>query len=135
MIKAIGLQASPSDTATFGEKAKALEPSCIDESPQYAEYGNALAIDQAAIFSMSSAVGREGCIAAVDQFARDVQRALWAIEASATAGDVHEVRKTAHRLKGLFGQFGAPVASRMADRKSTRLNSSHIPLSRMPSSA
>ena len=33
-------------------------------------------------------------------------------------------------------QFPAPQASaKAADRKSTRLNSSHIPLSRMPSSA
>ena len=33
------------------------------------------------------------------------------------------------------GMFTKSVADLSADRKSTRLNSSHIPLSRMPSSA
>src|ERR1051326_6830287 len=36
-------------------------------------------------------------------------------------------------LLGAFGSLAAGLADR--DRKSTRLNSSHIPLSRMPSSA
>ena len=37
---------------------------------------------------------------------------------------------------GIHKQFtDSPVTDRMLDRKSTRLNSSHIPLSRMPSSA
>ena len=35
----------------------------------------------------------------------------------------------------LFGAFTAVIGSYYIDRKSTRLNSSHIPLSRMPSSA
>ena len=40
-------------------------------------------------------------------------------------------------MKNLLGGKGANLAemSRIGDRKSTRLNSSHIPLSRMPSSA
>ena len=34
-----------------------------------------------------------------------------------------------------FGTGGTNLMARWLDRKSTRLNSSHIPLSRMPSSA
>ena len=37
--------------------------------------------------------------------------------------------------KGGTDVEGIPVFDSVADRKSTRLNSSHIPLSRMPSSA
>src|ERR1051326_3314768 len=33
---------------------------------------------------------------------------------------------------GRFGQMGAGIAEWFGDRESTRLNSSHIPLSRMP---
>ena len=36
---------------------------------------------------------------------------------------------------GAWILFGPPTAATWGDRKSTRLNSSHIPLSRMPSSA
>ena len=39
------------------------------------------------------------------------------------------------RNKGAAGVDGQSVARFFQDRKSTRLNSSHIPLSRMPSSA
>ena len=38
-------------------------------------------------------------------------------------------------VKSLFGEVAGRIAERQGDRKSTRLNSSHIPLSRMPSSA
>ena len=38
-------------------------------------------------------------------------------------------------LKDFIAQEDSPVAANFKDRKSTRLNSSHIPLSRMPSSA
>ena len=39
-----------------------------------------------------------------------------------------------HRIVGISGYTVRPRRAR-EDRKSTRLNSSHIPLSRMPSSA
>ena len=38
-------------------------------------------------------------------------------------------------LAGIHPLVAIPIAGVAADRKSTRLNSSHIPLSRMPSSA
>ena len=54
----------------------------------------------------------------------------------------HESRRIDNQLRGRSGRQGDPGESRFylslqyeLDRKSTRLNSSHIPLSRMPSSA
>ena len=41
----------------------------------------------------------------------------------------------ARRRTGIEIHPGATIGRRFLDRKSTRLNSSHIPLSRMPSSA
>ena len=43
--------------------------------------------------------------------------------------------KTALEAKKLIGELSQPIIFHFGDRKSTRLNSSHIPLSRMPSSA
>ena len=48
----------------------------------------------------------------------------------------HKVnRKRVQRLMRLMGLESIAPRKRTRDRKSTRLNSSHIPLSRMPSSA
>ena len=38
-------------------------------------------------------------------------------------------------VRGFYEDFGSDVGQQMRDRKSTRLNSSHLRLSRMPSSA
>ena len=47
--------------------------------------------------------------------------------------EVHQQRS--ERLKSIKTKRQALLYQQEADRKSTRLNSSHIPLSRMPSSA
>lgn len=114
IINSLGLQTSTSAAAKIGPTSKAIVPSSASSRLQHDTHASELAIDRAALFSMTTAFGRDGCIAAVDQFARDVQRALGVIETFSAAGDIHGIRKTAHRLKGLFGQFGAPVASRLA---------------------
>ena len=52
--------------------------------------------------------------------------------------DIKDIKsKTVAQLKEIAKELGITGISDMkkADRKSTRLNSSHIPLSRMPSSA
>ena len=61
----------------------------------------------------------------------DVRRAIWRM--------AHEVIERNHGLEGLvlvgLQTGGVALAHAFADRKSTRLNSSHRLLSRMPSSA
>ena len=42
---------------------------------------------------------------------------------------------TSHQASKIITKYGATESIKIVDRKSTRLNSSHIPLSRMPSSA
>ena len=56
------------------------------------------------------------------------------IRARLATGDRKTAERIAHTAKGVSGNIGAS-AVRQADRKSTRLNSSHIQKSRMPSSA
>ena len=48
--------------------------------------------------------------------------------------DLYDPVKQAEKWESLGAQYGADRV-KQADRKSTRLNSSHIPLSRMPPSA
>ena len=61
-----------------------------------------------------------------------VQEVLYKrVKAMNDAGE-KKVLKTWSRASTIFPEF---VGHTFADRKSTRLNSSHIPLSRMPSSA
>ena len=55
---------------------------------------------------------------------------------TARAAVSYVVKETDTRVKGSWGQgFRAPTLNELLDRKSTRLNSSHIQKSRMPSSA
>ena len=49
--------------------------------------------------------------------------------------DLKEILKTPARQLSLGQRMRCEIAASLLDRKSTRLNSSHIPLSRMPSSA
>ena len=65
----------------------------------------------------------------VDEVVRLVRDAGWSIDLIDTAGvgDARQLAETCDAER-------YPVIA-VADRKSTRLNSSHIPLSRMPSSA
>ena len=66
---------------------------------------------------------------------RGAQEARGEFLAPLDADDAWEVNYLSESVR-LLDSYGASVASlTWADRKSTRLNSSHIPLSRMPSSA
>jgi HPt (histidine-containing phosphotransfer) domain-containing protein len=47
----------------------------------------------------------------ITTFAQDCHSALSALMQANAAGDVQSLRKIAHRLKGLFAQFGAPHAA------------------------
>ena len=87
---------------------------------------------------LREAVGPEGRVVGVDYSEGMVERAAGRVEAEGWQ-NVGAVRGDATRLGVRAGRFDAVYASMsltaMPDRKSTRLNSSHITRSRMPSSA
>ena len=59
---------------------------------------------------------------------------VWSVNNYLGLANHPEVRKTDAEAAKQFG-LAAPMGARMIDRKSTRLNSSHTDISRMPSSA
>ncbi len=69
------------------------------------------AIDAAALEELREAVGPESFKRLVGHFLRDAQESLAEVETARAAGDVTRVRKAAHRLTGLFSQFGAAGAA------------------------
>ena len=64
----------------------------------------------------------------------DLRGAMSAVAPSADKA-AHEINKLSKRLHRLVGQAVIDFNMIEEDRKSTRLNSSHLDLSRMPSSA
>lgn len=70
--------------------------------------------DEAALRQLAEELGPDAMAATLAQFEFDARAGLERLRASAAEGDDEQVRKTAHRLKGLFSQFGASAASRHA---------------------
>ena len=52
-----------------------------------------------------------------------------------TAIDLDQLDNGEYRISPLYSSDLAVLKNELSDRKSTRLNSSHMPVSRMPSSA
>ena len=76
-------------------------------------------LDASALGELRDAVGGEAFEELLDQFDRDATVTLGEIaEAHARQDDVH-IRRLAHRLVGLFDQFGAFSAARAAARIET----------------
>ena len=71
---------------------------------------------------------------AVESFATPRRLAVRVRRLAARQGD-QAIRRRGPPLRAAFDAAGAPTRAAQADRKSTRLNSSHLRLSRMPSSA
>jgi signal transduction histidine kinase/DNA-binding NarL/FixJ family response regulator/HPt (histidine-containing phosphotransfer) domain-containing protein len=71
-------------------------------------------IDQPALTELAEALGSDGFLAAVNHFERDANSTLERLAELSAANDRAGLRKAAHRLKGLFLQFGAPSAARVA---------------------
>lgn len=68
-------------------------------------------IDGEALAELRSAVGAETFEALRVRFVADAGEALREVAAAGQAGDAPKVRSGAHRLSGLFSQFGAPGAA------------------------
>ena len=71
-------------------------------------------VDQPALTELAEALGSDGFLAAVKHFERDANSTLERLAELSAANDRAGLRKAAHRLKGLFLQFGAPSAARVA---------------------
>jgi signal transduction histidine kinase/HPt (histidine-containing phosphotransfer) domain-containing protein/FixJ family two-component response regulator len=71
-------------------------------------------IDLPALNELAEALGPDGFLAAVNHFERDANSTLERLAELSAANDRAGLRKAAHRLKGLFLQFGAPSAARVA---------------------
>ena len=69
-------------------------------------------LDESALSELSEAVGAEAFVRLVGRFLQDAAESLDEVVAARGAGDVQRLRGSAHRLTGLFNQFGA---SRAAD--------------------
>jgi HPt (histidine-containing phosphotransfer) domain-containing protein len=72
------------------------------------------AVDEAALRQLAEDLGPDAMAATLAQFELDARAGFERLRASAAADDGEQVRKTAHRLKGLFSQFGASAAARHA---------------------
>ena len=70
----------------------------------------------------------------LDSYLIEITRDIFSVKDEATGGELVDVILDTAGAKGT-GKWMSQLALDSGDRKSTRLNSSHIPLSRMPSSA
>jgi signal transduction histidine kinase/DNA-binding response OmpR family regulator len=76
-------------------------------------------LDASALAELRETVGDRVFKHLLDQFDRDATLALGEIAEAHGRGDEAEVRRVAHRLVGLFDQFGAPPAARASARVET----------------
>lgn len=97
-----------------------------------AEAEEAPALDSAALAELSDAVGAEAFARLVNRFLQDAAESLGEVEAAVAALDSRRQRGVAHRLTGLFNQFGATraadaaLAVELADANDLGLRSAHL---------
>jgi CheY-like chemotaxis protein/HPt (histidine-containing phosphotransfer) domain-containing protein len=68
-------------------------------------------LDIKALVELREAVGADSFVQLSSTCQQDAVASLAEVESAMATGDVARLRKAAHRLKGLFGQFGAPQAA------------------------
>jgi signal transduction histidine kinase/DNA-binding response OmpR family regulator len=68
-------------------------------------------LDIKALVELREAVGAASFVQLSSTCQQDAVASLAEVESAMATGDVARLRKAAHRLKGLFGQFGAPQAA------------------------
>ena len=73
-----------------------------------------MTVDAAYLKEMAESLGTENMAAAIDAFALDVNETANRMRTQLTAGDASGARRSAHRMKGLFAQFGASDAAHLA---------------------
>lgn len=68
-------------------------------------------LDIEALVALREAVGADTFALLSSRCQQDAVASLAEVESAVATGDVVRLRKAAHRLRGLFGQFGAPQAA------------------------
>jgi HPt (histidine-containing phosphotransfer) domain-containing protein len=71
-------------------------------------------IDEVFLADMAEDLGQQDMVATVKAFARDLNETAGKMRTQLRAGDSSGVRRSAHRMKGLFSQFGASEQARLA---------------------
>lgn len=72
------------------------------------------AMDRAALEELRQSVGEDAFARLLMRFRQDADETMSELEAAAQPLDHARLRKAAHRLAGLFGQFGARAAAEAA---------------------
>jgi len=71
-------------------------------------------LDETMLSSLAGGVGRDAFRELMSTFAKNITTYHAEITAAVDAGDLRAARRTAHALKGLCLQFGAPRVARLA---------------------
>jgi HPt (histidine-containing phosphotransfer) domain-containing protein len=71
-------------------------------------------IDEVFLAEMAEDLGPQDMAATVRAFARDLNETADKMRAQLRAGEASGVRRSAHRMKGLFSQFGASEPAHLA---------------------
>jgi PAS domain S-box-containing protein len=96
------------------ELASVVERVALSVSPQAVEADGEEVFDQAALDELRQSVGPEAFERLLVRFRQDAGESLDELDAAARDHDAVRLRKAAHRLVGLFGQFGAVRAAEAA---------------------
>lgn len=73
-----------------------------------------LSIDRSILAELLEIMGAEAFDTALASFDADLQTSRAALQSAAAGGDMAALRRTAHRIKGILSQFGAPGAAALA---------------------
>jgi HPt (histidine-containing phosphotransfer) domain-containing protein len=73
-----------------------------------------LSIDRSILAELFEIMGPDAFGAALASFDADLETSRAALETAAAAGDMAALRRTAHRIKGILSQCGAPGAAALA---------------------
>jgi len=76
-------------------------------------------LDENALNELREALGNDTFEMLLSRCSDDIAERLLRLEQAQAAGDHHKSRALAHQLKGLFSQFGAPNAARIASAAET----------------
>ena len=71
-------------------------------------------VDEVHLTEMAEDLGPENMAASVRAFARDLDETAGRMKAQMRDGDASGLRRSAHRMKGLFAQFGARELAQLA---------------------
>ncbi len=103
----VGLVLAQMQQADTGQQPQAQGAGPVPARPT-------VTVDVTELKELFDALGPQGLVAAVNAFVQDINDTAAKLRTQAQAGDAIAVRRLAHRMKGLFSQFGAVGPARQA---------------------